>query len=399
MIYLINVMGLELAIDIGSFLGCSGMHAVSATNREYCQIVKSTIGIVKSLLKRYIIVAGGCAPCPPRQPVHSLLDTIEVFDTTKSLWSGALPLSQPRCDCAVVALDGSLYVIGGFRKEKVTAKCERLDLNTGRWITSSQMQVARKGVTAVAMGGFVYAIGGHTEDSKPPLALVEKFDPNLDSWETLPSLQTARRYAASAAMGGFLFVVGGDTGSSTACPSADVEKFCPVAGTWSSLPPMPTPRVGCVAGNAEGRLCVAAGTSGGAVLCHNRTLEIFDPKTKLWSTLLSMQMGSWTCAGAVLNTSVYVLGSRCTKKRTGELSGGSHMERFDLNTGTWTELPGPQTKGWFFSVAASIDTLPTERKESSGETIQRQVSEGSENLDDEDKDIEESIVPVDVETA
>ena len=53
MIYLIDVMGLELVIDIGSFLGCSGMRSVSATNREYCQIMKSAIGIVKSLLKRY----------------------------------------------------------------------------------------------------------------------------------------------------------------------------------------------------------------------------------------------------------------------------------------------------------------------------------------------------------
>ncbi|CAK0850725.1 unnamed protein product [Prorocentrum cordatum] len=130
-----------------------------------------------------------------------------------------LPLLPPllraarrwRCSCAVVALDGGLWVLGGgdWGNEPLPT-AERLSLATLAWTSRPPMREARRGCVAGALAGRVVAVGGSGRGGADGvLGSAEWLDPAEGAWEPLRGLRQARSRCGVATVRGGLYVMGG----------------------------------------------------------------------------------------------------------------------------------------------------------------------------------------------
>ena len=106
-----------------------------------------------------------------------------------------------------------------------------LDVATpGTWTTLAPMPTARQEVAAAALDGRVFVIGGFGENADP-VAVVEAYDPATDRWETRAPLPAPTHHAAAAVVGGRLFVVGGFTGGRLAWTAQAMSTSTILRGT------------------------------------------------------------------------------------------------------------------------------------------------------------------------
>ena len=81
------------------------------------------------------------------------------------------------------------------------------------------------------LDGFLYAVGGH--DGPHVRKSVEYYNPDTEKWVTISDMSLARRNAGVAAVDGLLFVVGGDDGTINL---SSIEMYCFKTDQWSLLP-------------------------------------------------------------------------------------------------------------------------------------------------------------------
>ena len=68
-----------------------------------------------------------------------------------------------------------------------------------------------------------------------------RYDPRMDKWQPIQSMSTARGGVGVAALGGCLFAVGGHNGKNYL---NTVECYCPASDAWVEISPMKTSRAG-----------------------------------------------------------------------------------------------------------------------------------------------------------
>ncbi len=110
------------------------------------------------------------------------------------------------------------------------------------WRPLTPMPTARYGLTAAALDGKIYVIGGRAADHDEGLRTVEVYDPVTDTWETgVDSLRERRFNAASVAFDGKIWLLGGREGDDVL---DKVEIFDPVLGRWEEGPELKRGREG-----------------------------------------------------------------------------------------------------------------------------------------------------------
>lgn len=96
-----------------------------------------------------------------------------------------LPLEYGLCS---VSLNNRLYVVGGQ-----TTVTDCYDPKTDKWIKLSDMKERRMECGAVALNGFVYVTGGYSYTKGTYLHSMEWYDPEYDTWEIVGTLPSAAR--------------------------------------------------------------------------------------------------------------------------------------------------------------------------------------------------------------
>ena len=129
---------------------------------------------------------------------------------------------QPRSDAAGVALRGKIYVVGGFDGANQLRSVERFNPRTGRWkkvalatlatkrreepLQVRSMGTARSGVAAAALDGDLFVVGGWDGTRRlrtgevinnTHLLIANKhieqvYDPATNRWRSLPKMNTPR---------------------------------------------------------------------------------------------------------------------------------------------------------------------------------------------------------------
>ncbi len=87
-------------------------------------------------------------------------------------------------------------MVGGFDDDFCLKSAEMYDTSAGQWRALQDMSVARDGCAVVCIEGNVYVVGGCDGGTKH--ASVEYYDPIANEWRTLPSMSAARCYCAAA---------------------------------------------------------------------------------------------------------------------------------------------------------------------------------------------------------
>jgi len=190
---------------------------------------------------------------------YSHLTVTQRFDALRGSWDRLPPLQVAPLGCAAASLQGRVYLLShnsnANRKmefRSLLPRCSRI--GEPRWdvLPTLQQQRHRFGCAVAAVAGHVWVVGGH--DGEQPVPFVDRFDPRTAVWLSMQALPTARHGCAAIGVAGKLYVVGGDAAPSedndcddSADQLAAMERFNPSSMRWEKLPHVPTGRFGCAA--------------------------------------------------------------------------------------------------------------------------------------------------------
>ncbi|KAA8538030.1 hypothetical protein F0562_027390 [Nyssa sinensis] len=217
-------------------------------------------------------------------------------------WLGQKDASQqlPFCGCAIGAVDGCLYVLGGLSRASA-------------------------------------------------MRCVWRYDPVLNAWSEVTSMSTGRAYCRIGILNNKLYVVGGvsqDRGVLTPLQSAEV--FDPCTCTWSQLPNIPFSKAQVLpsAFLADMLKPIATGvTSYRGTLCVPQSLyswpffvdvggEIYNPETNSWIEMPIGMGDGWPAKKAGTKLSVVVDGELYAFDPSTSLNSGK-MKVYDQKEDSW----------------------------------------------------------------
>jgi hypothetical protein len=167
----------------------------------------------------YLYAVGGAQLFP--SPILSSAERAVIQpDGSLGTWELTSSLTMPRVDLAVVAVGGYIYALGGYKSFESTSSVERAVIQTdgslGAWEVISNMTVARQSFAAVAAGGYIYAIGGINTTSVERAAVQP--DGSLGPWQFTSSLVKERQGLAAVVAGNYIYALGGSPNISVPSP-------------------------------------------------------------------------------------------------------------------------------------------------------------------------------------
>jgi N-acetylneuraminic acid mutarotase len=183
---------------------------------------------------RYIYLLGGFAAAPSNPDRPAAPTDVFRYDPAADVWDRLAPLPEGVNHAGLIALDGKLFVIGGYREAtfEPTGAVRILDLTTGKWSTSAPLPTPRGALAAVVRDGKVHAVGGH--DGTRSIGAHEIYDLASNTWNSAAPLGHPRNHHAAAVIAGVIYVFGGRDETTAEMTSA--EAFDPATGRWPRCP-------------------------------------------------------------------------------------------------------------------------------------------------------------------
>jgi N-acetylneuraminic acid mutarotase len=279
----------------------------------------------------------------------------------QSPWKKAAPFPEPDEELYGVAVNGKLYVIGGWGDGKARGVTYEYDPATDKWAKKKSMPRPSHHAALAAANGKIYVMGGFVapQDTQipvggawQPIDDAWEYDPAADSWKSLPPLPSKRGAAVAVEAGGKIYVIGGVTtvegskdpfftffGPARVLTTNDV--YDPATNKWESRRPMTVARNHAFAGAVNGKIYVIGGRTGhGFILSATNTdvVEEYSPVSDMWSAPKERMPtprsgGAWGTDGR----RIYAAGGEVTTK---ELVGAFRgIEAYEPASNSWTTLP------------------------------------------------------------
>lgn len=164
------------------------------------------------------------------------VDIVDVYAMGTRRWSVGAPLPTARGGHAAVVLAGRIHVIGGGNSRSTIADHDVFDPSTGGWSARAGLPRAAGSVAAVVHAGKLFAIGGRSGGED--FGAVDVYDPATDAWTPGPAI-AARGTAGAVEHCGAVIVVGGESQARLAV-LAEVLRLD--GATWRPMAPLPTAR-------------------------------------------------------------------------------------------------------------------------------------------------------------
>jgi DNA-binding CsgD family transcriptional regulator/N-acetylneuraminic acid mutarotase len=185
-----------------------------------------------ALLGEKIYLPGGCDG--QQQP----LAILEIFDPRLDTWTDGAPMPAARCAYALAALDGKLYLFGGWDGQHEVADTYIYDPEANSWEVGFPLSQPRQLASAVVINAGIAVLGGWQAGT--PLDLHEVYYPNrnnsaADPWESRAAIPQARYAASAAVLADQLYLVGGLGLDEKAW--SDAWQYLPADDRWVALEP------------------------------------------------------------------------------------------------------------------------------------------------------------------
>ena len=278
-----------------------------------------------------------------------------------SPWKKSAPFPEPDEELYGVAVNGKLYVIGGWGEGKARGANYEYDPASDKWTKKKSMPRPAHHAALATANGKIYVCGGFVAPEKSPLPIgaawqpiddVWEYDPAADSWKALAPLPGKLGAAVAVEAFGKIHVIGGVTtvegskapfftfmGPCNVLGTNDV--YDPVANKWESRKPMAVPRNHAFAAAVNGKIYVIGGRTGhGFILSATNTdvVEEYDPANDLWSAPKERMPTARSGGGfGTDGRRIYVAGGEVTTKQlVGAFRG---IEAYEPATNSWATLP------------------------------------------------------------
>eukprot|EP01114_Cavostelium_apophysatum_P003639 TRINITY_DN136_c0_g1_i1.p1 TRINITY_DN136_c0_g1~~TRINITY_DN136_c0_g1_i1.p1 ORF type:complete len:359 (-),score=70.23 TRINITY_DN136_c0_g1_i1:39-1115(-) len=213
--------------------------------------------------------------------------TTFVFDWNTQNWT-ILPQiwEDPSSDLVAASFGNLLFAISGYSAtyETLARTCV---LNTedpnASWGCGkiAAMSQTRGDACGIALNGKIYVFGGYSDsDWCAPLPSLEVYDPLTNEWQSKPDMHVARGDCACASLHGEFHAMGGETkdGDCTSISISDVEHFDVNKNAWIEEDPLDIPTFRFSGASYEGAFYVFGGQGS------------YDPETlsiPIFSTVLA----------------------------------------------------------------------------------------------------------------
>jgi len=255
--------------------------------------------VAVAALEGKVWVIGGFGP--GAEPV----DAVEVYDPATNRWQARPPLPAPLHHAAAAVVGGRLFVVGGYTGGRLRWTASQTvyewDGPRNSWATRAALPTPRGGLAVAVLGDRLHAVGGSAER---PSQAHEVYDPATDRWRGASPLPTARDHLAAVAFQGRLWVLGGRE-SFFGTQFDTVEVYDPVVDLWRTAPPLPTARGGLAAAALPDRILVFGGE---APLRIFNAVEMYEVAGNRWVAKAPMPTPRHGIGAAVVGGRVYVPG-------------------------------------------------------------------------------------------
>ena len=159
-----------------------------------------------ALIGEQIYVPGG------RTAQDQPSDQLEIYDPRLDRWLSGARLPLPLSDYALAALEGRLYLFGGWDGKTIQDNVWVYDPQSDRWTAQGRLPSARSQMGAAALNGKIFLIGGW--DGRNALNEVLSYYPNREApWESRAALTRPRYAMGAAALLDQVYILGGSEDS------------------------------------------------------------------------------------------------------------------------------------------------------------------------------------------
>ena len=258
----------------------------------------------------------------------------------RGTWRTVAPMPTKRTEVAAAALDGKIYVVGGFEKPNlgnvlnftITRSVEMYDPVTDRWTSKAPMPVGLHHVGIGVVDGRLYVIGGYSRSGLSvwnPVATVYTYDPATDSWTERAPMPTPRGALSVTEYDGKLYAIGG---YDRKINNAQVEVYDPARNVWTTAASLPTPRDHLATATVSGKIYAIGGRLDGDYSRNLAVVERYDPDSDRWRRVADLPTARSGITAAVVEGRIYVFGGEGPTGTFGE------NEAYDPARDTWYHM-------------------------------------------------------------
>ncbi len=258
----------------------------------------------------------------------SLATSVDVFDPRANSWHTVRTTGHftPRASLASCVLNGKIYVLGGARgperPSNMSNALEIFDPRTNAWSTpkTTGTFTPRNNLCACVIGGKIYTMGGYDAGHEGDMNVFEVFDPRTNHWSTPRTTGTFTPHGAFTAnvVRGRIYAIGGFSNHEPAGHRvlAMVQRFDPRTNHWSTLATKGnfTARLLHASGVLHNKIYILGGTPNVRDPLTRDFVQVFDPATKTWTTPATT--GTFTprsyLSAAAVNGKIYAIGGQDT---------------------------------------------------------------------------------------
>lgn len=264
-----------------------------------------------------LFVVGGEMKRMPQTDNTKPSDELWIYDGKGDEWTQGANMPAGRNHPAVVALDGMLYVFGGYEWACCNAypwkygstNAWQYNPKTNSWKTLAPLPRRMGAGMAAAFDGKIYVMAGTDTGEFHSIAAVHEYDPVANTWRARSSMKNAREHVRGAVVDSLIYAIGGHSKpGNTKVNQASVEAYSPRSDKWYDKAAMPTPRGGIGVANLGGKIFVFGGE--GADFKLFSQVDQYDPGTNQWAKVneIPYSGGIHGQATMVLNGKAHLVG-------------------------------------------------------------------------------------------
>ncbi len=201
------------------------------------------------------------------------------------------------------AIDGNIYVPGGQSASNgYNAFVQVYSTTDMIWSTVAPMPHAQRGHDVVALDGLLYVIGGYDGGYTNTLYV---YTPTTGIWGTLAPMSNARAYASAGVIDGKIYVAGGYDGSGM----DSLEIYDPATGVWSDGADLPEPWVSAADGVKYDRFLILSGGADSTFTASNGAW-MYDAVNDAWSQMPLLNTQRYGAEGDGDGSNYYMIAGR-----------------------------------------------------------------------------------------